>query len=42
MARSRIRGLRLPGTWAYWHPVFHNDPAHYWLRECVTTLAANL
>jgi LysR family nod box-dependent transcriptional activator len=26
----------------YWHPVFHNDPAHYWLRECVTTLAANL
>lgn len=26
----------------YWHPVFHNDPAHYWLRECVATLAANL
>jgi len=26
----------------YWHPVFHNDPAHHWLRECVTTLAANL
>ena len=26
----------------YWQPVFHNDPAHHWLRECVTTLAANL
>jgi LysR family nod box-dependent transcriptional activator len=26
----------------FWHPVFHNDPAHHWLRECVTTLAANL
>lgn len=26
----------------YWHPVFHNDPAHHWLRECVATLAANL
>jgi LysR family nod box-dependent transcriptional activator len=26
----------------YWHPVFHNDPAHTWLRECVATLAANL
>ena len=26
----------------YWHPVFHNDLAHYWLRECVTTLAASL
>ncbi len=26
----------------YWHPVFHNDPAHNWLRECLTTLAANL
>jgi LysR family transcriptional regulator, nod-box dependent transcriptional activator len=26
----------------YWHPVFHNDPAHHWLRECVLTLAANL
>jgi len=26
----------------YWHPVFHNDPEHYWLRECVATLAANL
>ncbi len=26
----------------YWHPVFHNDPAHYWLRECVATLGANL
>jgi len=26
----------------YWHPVFHNDPAHHWLRERVTTLAANL
>lgn len=26
----------------YWHPVFHNDPAHHWLRECVATLAANI
>jgi LysR family nod box-dependent transcriptional activator len=26
----------------YWHPVFHNDPAHHWLRERVTTLAGNL
>ena len=26
----------------YWHPVLHGDPAHQWLRECVTTLAANL
>jgi LysR family nod box-dependent transcriptional activator len=26
----------------YWHPVFHNDPAHVWLRERVTTLAANV
>ena len=26
----------------FWHPVFHNDPAHHWLRECVVTLAANL
>lgn len=26
----------------YWHPIFHNDPAHCWLRECVATLAANL
>jgi LysR family transcriptional regulator, nod-box dependent transcriptional activator len=26
----------------YWHPVFHNDPAHHWLREYITTLAANL
>jgi hypothetical protein len=26
----------------YWHPVFHDDPAHCWLRGCVTTLAANL
>lgn len=26
----------------YWHPVFHNDPAHHWLRETVATLAANL
>ena len=26
----------------YWHPVFHNDPAHHWLRECVTTLAADV
>ncbi len=26
----------------YWHPVFHNDPAHHWLRECMITLAANL
>lgn len=26
----------------YWHPVFHNDPAHYWLRERVATLAARL
>lgn len=26
----------------YWHPVFHDDPAHNWLRECVVTLAANL
>jgi len=26
----------------FWHPVFHNDPAHHWLRECVATLAANL
>jgi LysR family nod box-dependent transcriptional activator len=26
----------------YWHPVLHNDPAHHWLRECITTLATNL
>jgi DNA-binding transcriptional LysR family regulator len=26
----------------YWHPVFHRDPAHHWLRERVGTLAANL
>jgi DNA-binding transcriptional LysR family regulator len=26
----------------YWHPLFHNDPAHHWLRERVATLAANL
>ena len=26
----------------FWHPLFHNDPAHYWLRECVTKLAASL
>jgi LysR family transcriptional regulator, nod-box dependent transcriptional activator len=26
----------------YWHPLFHNDPAHHWLRECVTALAANV
>jgi DNA-binding transcriptional LysR family regulator len=26
----------------YWHPVFHRDPAHHWLRERVSTLAANL
>lgn len=26
----------------YWHPVFHDDPAHHWLRESVATLAANL
>ena len=26
----------------FWHPVFHSDPAHHWLRECVATLAANL
>lgn len=26
----------------YWHPVFHNDPAHSWLRESVAKLAANL
>ncbi|GAB2456668.1 LysR family transcriptional regulator [Jatrophihabitans fulvus] len=26
----------------YWHPVFHSDPAHHWLRESVTALAANL
>ncbi|WP_208024491.1 LysR family transcriptional regulator [Amycolatopsis pithecellobii] len=26
----------------YWHPVFHNDPAHHWLRERIATLAANL
>jgi LysR family nod box-dependent transcriptional activator len=26
----------------YWHPVLHNDPAHHWLRECITALAANL
>lgn len=26
----------------YWHPVLHSDPAHQWLRECVSTLAANL
>jgi LysR family transcriptional regulator, nod-box dependent transcriptional activator len=26
----------------YWHPVFHNDPAHQWLREYITALAANL
>lgn len=26
----------------FWHPVFHNDPAHHWLRECLVTLAANL
>lgn len=26
----------------FWHPLFHNDPAHHWLRERVATLAANL
>ena len=26
----------------YWHPVRHSDPAHHWLRERITTLAANL
>jgi LysR family transcriptional regulator, nod-box dependent transcriptional activator len=26
----------------YWHPVFHSDPAHHWLRQCMVTLAANL
>jgi len=26
----------------YWPRVSHCAPAHYWLRECVTTLAANL
>jgi DNA-binding transcriptional LysR family regulator len=26
----------------YWHPVFHQDAAHHWLRERVSTLAANL
>lgn len=26
----------------YWHPVFHNDPAHVWLRERIAILAANL
>jgi DNA-binding transcriptional LysR family regulator len=26
----------------YWHPVFHRDAAHHWLRERVSTLAANL
>jgi len=26
----------------FWHPVFHADPAHRWLRERVATLAANL
>jgi len=26
----------------YWHPLFHGDAAHHWLRERVSTLAANL
>ena len=26
----------------YWHPVTHHDPAHRWLRERVTSLAANI
>lgn len=26
----------------FWHPVFHADPAHRWLRERVATIAANL
>jgi LysR family nod box-dependent transcriptional activator len=26
----------------FWHPLFQNDPAHLWLRECLATLAANL
>ena len=26
----------------YWHPVRHSDSAHHWLRERITTLAANL
>ena len=26
----------------YWHPVFHRDPAHHWLREYIATLAGNL
>jgi DNA-binding transcriptional LysR family regulator len=26
----------------YWHPTRHTDPAHHWLRERITTLAANL
>jgi DNA-binding transcriptional LysR family regulator len=26
----------------FWHPLFHNDPAHRWLREVVASTAANL
>jgi LysR family transcriptional regulator, nod-box dependent transcriptional activator len=26
----------------YWHPVFHSDPPHQWLRERITALAGNL
>ncbi len=26
----------------FWHPIYHDDPAHHWLRECVWTLAANI
>lgn len=26
----------------YWHPVFHNDPAHAWLRDRVARLAHDL
>ncbi len=26
----------------FWHPVFHDDPAHHWLRECVLSLSVDL
>ncbi len=47
-ARRELRVLESPiplqpiTETMYWHPVFHNDPAHHWLRECLATLAGNL
>lgn len=26
----------------YWHPVFHSDPAHLWLRQVLATQSANI